>query len=522
MSVLAVLAIGCDQGHYEDRVLPATDDELGFEGAEALSVDPAAYAADASAADATGLKLAPPETRAPLGLHGGDAPLTPRSVSYTPQPGDRFGQSTAYGDFDGDGSPELAVGVPNADLIRGVYNYTDGGLVQIYEYTGMYVNTLTPSQVIEFPDGWSNATYDAHYGSALVVGDFNGDGYDDLAIGAEGFDNDTGMAQVWFGGTNGLGGGRGVYIGYVPGGYANPKHGTHFTHALAAGDLDGDGRDELYISTRRSGASVDFVSVWDYESIRWPLPNPPIVIPDPVPDSGFGVSLATGEVHSGSAGDCLVVGADGYGAQAGKAFTFCDDPQQPDLQLSLWDTVVSPAASADDEFGAAISVVQLDTGVEELLVGAPGEGSDAGAAYVFSEDVGADLVLVDTWTQNSIGSAWTEAGDRFGAAVAAASASNILLGSPGEAPNANPQSGMATHLDGGVLHAHLTSATLWNAPLTAGDEFGAAVLSSLDPWSYGVLVMSAPGMNGETGSVFLVEVPPGSGPGSYGATHSLP
>ena len=81
---------------------------------------------------------------------------------------------------------------------------------------------------------------------------------------------------------------------------------------------------------------------------------------------------------------------------------------------------------------------------------------------------------------------------------------------------------MATHLDGGVLHAHLTSATLWNAPLTAGDEFGAAVLSSLDPWSYGVLVMSAPGMNGETGSVFLVEVPPGSGPGSYGATHSLP
>ena len=257
MSVLAVLAIGCDQGHYEDRVLPATDDELGFEGAEALSVDPAAYAADASAADATGLKLAPPETRAPLGLHGGDAPLTPRSVSYTPQPGDRFGQSTAYGDFDGDGSPELAVGVPNADLIRGVYNYTDGGLVQIYEYTGMYVNTLTPSQEIEFPDGWSNATYDAHYGSALVVGDFNGDGYDDLAIGAEGFDNDTGMAQVWFGGTNGLGGGRGVYIGYVPGGYANPKHGTHFTHALAAGDLDGDGRDELYISTRRSGASVD-------------------------------------------------------------------------------------------------------------------------------------------------------------------------------------------------------------------------------------------------------------------------
>jgi len=84
----------------------------------------------------------------------------------------------------------------------------------------------------------------ARFGAALSTGDFNGDGYADLAVGSP-YDYDTdfqqGRVYVYFGSASGLGASPG-WIG------AGSQAGEHYGTSLAGtGDIDGDGFSDLVV-----------------------------------------------------------------------------------------------------------------------------------------------------------------------------------------------------------------------------------------------------------------------------------
>ena len=86
------------------------------------------------------------------------------------------------------------------------------------------------------------------FGEALAVGDFNGDGYADLAVGAPGDNGDSGMVMMLFGSDSGLNlSGTEALIQGVDGLAGGEEVTDRFGAALAAADFDGDGYVDLAV-----------------------------------------------------------------------------------------------------------------------------------------------------------------------------------------------------------------------------------------------------------------------------------
>jgi hypothetical protein len=83
-----------------------------------------------------------------------------------------------------------------------------------------------------------------------MAGDFNGDGYDDLIVGAEATGpNNTGGVWIWVGGPTGL---HPTPAGFVAG--TEGDGGREGTILSWAGDVNGDGFDDAFVSAMEAAA----------------------------------------------------------------------------------------------------------------------------------------------------------------------------------------------------------------------------------------------------------------------------
>ncbi len=178
----------------------------------------------------------------------------------TTEAGDLFGWAVAAGDFDNNGYIDLAVGVPGEDIVSGTTTIANAGVVNIfYNTSGSHYFTGSSPEAqmwtqndITFHWGVYTGPLDSaeasdEFGSTLATGDFNNDGYDDLAIGIPYEDDETngytnsGLTQVLFGGEN---------TGLTLNAYSKIFRGNDSRYgqlgaSLAVGDFDKDGCDDL-------------------------------------------------------------------------------------------------------------------------------------------------------------------------------------------------------------------------------------------------------------------------------------
>ena len=429
---------------------------------------------------------------------------------------DYFGYTVAGGDFNGDGYPDLAVGVPREDVqVRiGFVDQTiqDAGAVHVFYGTASGLDG--PNKL------WTRADFvsplfmraDERFGHALAVGDFNGDGYDDLAVGIPFGDvnllTDAGAVRVIYGSANGLRAQGSQFLNqadYFPDTVAEAE--DRFGWSVTAGDFDGDGYDDLAIGVpledTGDGADVGIVNVI-YGSRTglaagrtgtWSQARLPVVRPQP--GDQFGLTLTSGD-YNGDGYDDLVVGVplEDIGTTTDAGVINLIFGSNRGLQATAAQTWYQGFSSVpgmyeqDDLFGLALASGDFNgDGYEDLAVGAPyedlGSATDAGAVIVFyGSATGPRAAGSQLWHQNIsdiIGVA--ENTDFFGASLAGGDFNgdgydDLAIGAPGESIYNTGVAGVVHVLYGGSAGLRAAGNQLWDQKGLPGvgpeyyDQFG--------------------------------------------------
>jgi hypothetical protein len=320
--------------------------------------------------------------------------------------------------------------------------------------------------------------------ASRVAGDFDVDGFDDLAVGVPGQDvdgaNSAGGVHIIYGTASGLSGSSDDFITQDSGSVLDRSEaGDHFGACLVAGDFNDDGEDDLAIG---------------------------------VPGENIGTTADAGAVS--------VI----YGSTLG-----LDAVGPPADQFIHQNTPGTPGVSEEEDlFGSALGAGDFDSdGRDDLAVGAPGEDVsdlvDAGAVNVFYGANGglatgpiSGIVSPQLWYQDIAGVVdSSQRRDEFGASLASGDFNgdgedDLAVGVPGQRVDGAKRAGGVHVLNGGGSGLSAAGDKLWTQDILADDpeeldRFGATVASGdFDSSGDDDLAIGVPEEDGSTGAVHIV------------------
>lgn len=154
-----------------------------------------------------------------------------------------------HGDFNGDGYGDLVAASANARFSGGDY----AGAIQVVYGGAGGLQSSTARVLTQDTRGVPGAREAGDmWGAAVAVGDFNGDGYSDLAVGSPGEAlggiQAAGMVTVLYGSAQGLTGtGAKGFTQNTNGVPGVAERGDRFGSGLVAGDFNGDHHDDLAV-----------------------------------------------------------------------------------------------------------------------------------------------------------------------------------------------------------------------------------------------------------------------------------
>ncbi|MFM7322814.1 MAG: FG-GAP and VCBS repeat-containing protein [Armatimonadota bacterium] len=405
-------------------------------------------------------------------------------------------QGATKGDYNGDGFADLA------SIAK------DGSISVVYGSVNGLSTTASVSAQI-----WTAGSFGLgagfNFNRAGTSGDFNGDGYTDLAA--------LGNNEIWVinGSKTGL-----TCVGaqrYIPSFFfdnygGNLPYNPILVPTLIAGDFDNDGIADLVVGGEHLsyGLRMATISVVFGNRTRLGMGRARRTLDVPGFSTGDEMSAApnpylrfgVGRID-GKAGDDLVIGTPREGLFYGSVrFVSGSTTNGIDFAntrfLDQNSANVADSNEIGDFFGGAIAVGDFNgDGFADVAVGSPGESvvsgtttiSGAGAVHLFkgsSTGIAASTLILQSMGSIAIPDMAVETNDAFGQTLASADfngdgRADLAIGSPGETVGAVVDAGAVTVVYGGTSGLSATAGPgkqMWHygSRAVSGDYFGCSLV----------------------------------------------
>ncbi len=399
--------------------------------------------------------------------------------------------AVTVGDLNGDGYPDLALGGPDANSAAGA----------VYIYYGGAKPHATADVVLS-----GEASSDQFGFSIAPAGDVNADGYSDIIVGGPYHATYTGRAYVFYGGASLVSKGAGSADVILTGEVSH----DYFGYSVAsAGDVNGDGVNDLIVGANKASnlAGRAYIFYGGSSLVSKGAGSADGILSGEPSNSGFGASVAFAGDQNGDGRADLLVGAPNYSSNAGRAYLFYGSGISGSKSAANADMILT--GNSSDEFGVSLAATDVNgDGFRDIIVGtAPSSG--VGRVCIFfggygwySQGAGAaDVILTGEAGSSSFGSTLAAVGDVNGDGW-----TDLMVGDQ----NYLSHRGRAYLFYGGPGFASKPAGTadmFWTGP-TGTNLLGAAVGSAGDQRQDGFsdIVVGAPGYGNQSGRAYVYDM----------------